>query len=160
MKELIIFRHAKTLADSESGRDFDRELKQRGRSDSLAQADWMREAGLRPQRILCSTAARARQTAQIACPHLGIDPRHIEYLDSLYLAGTGDLVRALEQHDADSIMLVGHNPGLAYLVDFFSGTQEHLTTSAIAHITFDLPTHGTPQRNTGHLVCVRNRDSV
>ena len=160
MKELIILRHAKTLADSESGRDFDRELKQRGRSDALAQAEWMREAGLRPQRILCSTAARARQTAEIVCPHLGIDERHVEHLDALYLASTGDLVRALENHDADSIMLVGHNPGLAYLVSFFTGAQEHLTTSAIAHITFDPPTHGTPQPNTGHLVTVRNRDSV
>lgn len=160
MKELIIFRHAKTMADSESGRDFDRELKQRGRDDALAQADWMREAGLRPQRILCSTSARARQTAEIVCPHLGIDERHVEYLDTMYLASTGDLVRLLEQHDADSIMLVGHNPGLAYLVSFFSGVQEHLSTAAIAHITFDPPTQGTPQPNTGHLVTVRNRDSI
>jgi phosphohistidine phosphatase len=160
MKELVILRHAKTQADSESGRDFDRELKERGRSDALAQADWMREAGLRPQRILCSTAARARQTAEIVCPHLGIDPRHVEHFDALYLASTGDLVRVLEQHDADRIMLVGHNPGLAYLVTFFTGAREHLTTSAIAHITFDPATQGPPQPNSGHLVTVRNRDSV
>ena len=57
-------------------------------------------------------------------------------------------------------MLVGHNPGLAHLVDFFTGALERLTTSAIAHITFEPATHGTPQPNTGHLVCVRNRDAV
>jgi phosphohistidine phosphatase len=160
VQELIIFRHAKTLANSESGRDFDRDLKQRGRDDALAQADWMREVGLRPQRILCSTAARARQTAEIVCPHLGIDACHVEYLVSMYLASTGDLVRALEQHAADSIMLVGHNPGLEHLVSFFSGSHQHLSTAAIAHITFDPPTQGTPQPNTGHLVTVRNRESI
>ena len=160
MKDLFIFRHAKTRADSKSGRDFDRALKPRGRDDALAQAHWMQQAGLQPERVLCSTALRARQTAEVLCPHLGIDQGQVEYLDLLYLAGAGDLIKALEQHQTERIMLVGHNPGLAYLVEVFTAERVSLSTSAIAHISFDPPSLGTPQPTTGHLECLRNRDAV
>ena len=71
MKSLTLFRHAKTERDSTTGRDFDRQLAERGERDAVRIGEEIRGLGLTYDLILSSPAARAAQTAELAglAPH-------------------------------------------------------------------------------------------
>jgi phosphohistidine phosphatase len=71
---------------------------------------------VRPQLVVSSDAARARETLEVVLPGLGEPEVRIE--DALYSAGAETLlerVRALPD-EVEEAMLVGHNPGLGNLL--------------------------------------------
>ena len=71
MKRLILMRHAKSDWGDPMLPDHDRPLNKRGRRAASALGHWMREAGLRPDQILCSSATRTQETcARLALPFL------------------------------------------------------------------------------------------
>jgi phosphohistidine phosphatase len=117
MRRLMLLRHAKTERDAPSGEDIDRRLDQRGHTDAAAMGNWMARHNHAADRVLVSTAVRARQTWDIVGPLLApIRPNAtIVYLPELYLADTADLLRIVHgaaTHDPRSLLVVGHNPGL------------------------------------------------
>jgi phosphohistidine phosphatase len=117
MKTLLILRHAKAEADSSSGSDFDRRLTARGHRDSAAVGRALRDSGRPVDAILASPALRAAETAAnvaqgagLACARLA-DRR-------LYNASPGRLLQVVrEAEDAvETLLLVGHNPGLQQMI--------------------------------------------
>ena len=75
-------------------------------------------AGLKPQPklVLCSSAIRTRETLEQMLPSLDPAPE-VLYEDRLYLASAGRLIERLQHlpERADSVLLIGHNPGLQQL---------------------------------------------
>lgn len=145
-RELFILRHAKSDWDAVAGDDRLRPLNKRGRKDALRLGAWMREHYLYPGRVYCSTAVRARETLDFIAQELQLKPECLEYRDDLYLAGLSTLVTFLARIPADcnSVMLVGHNPGLDELVMYLSnasvplsGSGKLMTTACLAQ--FKLP---------------------
>jgi phosphohistidine phosphatase len=63
--------------------------------------------------VLCSSALRTRETAELVLAGFAKPPR-ILYEDGLYLATAGDLLQRLQQinESRDAVMVIGHNPGL------------------------------------------------
>lgn len=130
-----MLRHAKSSWKDTGLADHERPLNKRGRADAPRVGHVLKERGLAPDLILCSTAKRARQTAKRAvraggfrCP--------VELMDEIYLCEAGRLVEILRSV-ADStrrVMLVGHNPGLEDLVESLTGEPATLPTAAVAHI--------------------------
>ena len=57
---------------------------------------WAEEAGLAPELILCSPAARTRQSLVLLLPHLGGRPE-VKLEDALYLADAEALVERLRR---------------------------------------------------------------
>lgn len=118
MRRLILLRHAKTETDAPSGKDHDRRLEERGRSDAAAIAGWLAQHDLLPGQVLVSTATRTRQTWDILA---GLFPARsepqVEHLPELYSASASQLLQAIHEVSAgiDRLMLVGHNPGLQEL---------------------------------------------
>ena len=66
MDRLILLRHGKADADATSGQDIDRALTERGRRDTLLVSKAMAGAGLYPDLVLVSPAARTLQTWEAA----------------------------------------------------------------------------------------------
>ena len=62
MKILLILRHAKSSWDHPGLRDHDRPLNPRGRRDAPRMGRFLVERDLVPERIVSSTAVRARTT--------------------------------------------------------------------------------------------------
>jgi len=60
-RRLMLLRHAKSAWPDLP--DHERPLAKRGRRDAPAAGSWLREADLRPDRVLCSTARRTRVAA-------------------------------------------------------------------------------------------------
>ncbi len=111
MKRLILMRHAKTEPWSEGIDDFGRALTPQGHSDAKRMAEELVALGWGPERILVSSARRARETcAEVASVVTGEKVRPME---SLYLTGVRGLKEAVTQNDqASTLMVIGHNPGL------------------------------------------------
>lgn len=139
-KELLVMRHAKSSWADESLSDHDRPLNKRGLDNAPRMAQLLVEWELQPDLIICSTAKRARMTAQIVAEIVGSDKLPVESTEEFYLAPPSTYLESL-QRIADSFqrpMVVGHNPGLEGLVASFTGHDEFMATAAIAHIRFDL----------------------
>lgn len=115
MHELILLRHAEARPAENDGDDHDRPLSDRGRHEAKAAGQWLAAHGLRPDRVLCSPALRTRDTAALALAALGDPPP--QYAPEIYDASPGELLALLDQIDgAETVLLVGHNPGIERLV--------------------------------------------
>lgn len=111
MKRLILMRHAKTEPWAEGVDDFSRALTDSGHEDARRVAIQIVALGWNPERILVSSARRARETcAQVAKVIKGEKVRPME---ALYLTGQRGLADAVRLNDGVStLMLIGHNPGM------------------------------------------------
>ena len=129
MKSLTLFRHAKTERDSASGRDFDRRLAERGRTDAPRIGEELRKLGLDYDLILSSPAARAAETAEMA----GMAPRFDE---RIYDATADELLAIVQKTDnkVNRLMMVGHNPGFERLASQLVGYFVEMPTASIVEI--------------------------
>jgi len=94
--------------------------------------------GIVPDIILCSTAKRAKQTAKYLRTGFHFDGQ-IEYFPSLYHGGTEEFLEVLGELEEgpETVMIIGHNPGMEFALEDFCGVDEVMPTAAIAHIQFD-----------------------
>jgi len=109
----------------------------------------VREAGVRPGLVVCSTAVRARQTLALVAGGLGDDPGPEVVFDRrIYGASATDLLERLhEVPDAvRSMLLVGHQPGIQDLALALVGAGEgrdrlsgKFPTAALATIAVPAP---------------------
>lgn len=161
MRRLMLLRHAKTETESSSGRDIDRQLDARGRSDAEQIGQWLARQKQRPQRALVSPAARARQTWDLVAATLQIDD--VVEIESLYSAMPGELMRAIYDHGgtATSLLLVAHNPGLHELAigmtddgdpDARRALSDNLPTCGLVTLDFDTERWEEAGFRRGHLV--------
>lgn len=147
MKSLTLFRHAKTERDSDSGRDFDRRLNERGREDAPRMGDQIRELGLGFDLVLSSPAARAAETAQLA----GLAAR---YDQRIYEASTGDLLAIVQQvsDEASRMAMVGHNPGFERLASLLIGGNIAMPTGSLVEIELPIDSWRDAGMANGRLV--------
>lgn len=121
MRELILLRHAHADPAAAGQDDHERPLSATGRAEAEAAGDWLREHGLRPDRVLCSTAARTRQTLD-ALGDIGAGEVYEDV--AIYEASPGTLATLADANrDAERLLLVGHNPGLEQLAALIHSGQ-------------------------------------
>src|SRR5258706_1241122 len=116
MKRLLVLRHAKAERDSATGRDFDRPLAERGWKDAADVGRVIRERGLCPDAIIASPAKRVVETLSALAQGYGsLQP---DYDQRIYNASPETLLDVIRQADdsAQTLLLVGHNPGLQLLL--------------------------------------------
>src|SRR5687768_3457970 len=135
MKRLLILRHAKSSWADSSIDDWQRPLNDRGLRDAPRAGTSLRERRRTPDVILSSEAVRARSTAQAVAKAAGYS-RQIVIDPSLYHARVDDLLEALNRvsDDADTVLIVGHKPGLEELVQVLSGEYQGLVTAALVEL--------------------------
>ena len=140
MKTLLVLRHAKSSWDDASREDHERPLNKRGRRDASRMGDWMREHRLAPDVIISSDAVRARLTAEAVAEAAG-HAEEIRLDTRLYLATPHDIIAVLRDArpaQAETVMIVGHNPSLEELVAQLTGEQRDLPTAALAQIVLPI----------------------
>jgi phosphohistidine phosphatase len=136
MKTVLLMRHAKSSWKDHKLKDIKRPLTKRGKSDAPFMGQILADKELVPQMILCSTALRARMTAEMVVEKCGYTGE-ITYIDSFYLAEPAVYAEALCSlpDEIERVLLIGHNPGMEGLVQILSGQVEALPTSAIAYLS-------------------------
>jgi phosphohistidine phosphatase len=111
MHRLHLLRHAKARRD-DAGEDRERRLSRSGRDDARMIGESLPAALGAIDLVLCSSALRTRETAELALA--GLAPRpSILFEDGLYLAGPAALLKrliVLEESDG-AVLVVGHTFG-------------------------------------------------
>jgi phosphohistidine phosphatase len=148
MKTLVLMRHAKSAWDNADLPDTDRPLSPRGQKAAPLMAERLRKAGYRPDIVLCSTAKRARETMDLMAEALPKKAK-IQQLKELYMAVPREMLNAVAKmpDSAETVMLIGHNPGMGSLAAWLAGdgdsellrkVRRKFPTAAIAVVTFDV----------------------
>ncbi|MDH6221392.1 SixA phosphatase family protein [Streptomyces pseudovenezuelae] len=116
LRRLVVLRHAKS-AWPVGVADHERPLAPRGRRDAPAAGRALAEHDCLPDLALCSTAERARQTWELAAAQWGTPPP-VHRDPRLYGADVPELLDVVHEVSAEveTLLLVGHNPGLEELV--------------------------------------------
>jgi phosphohistidine phosphatase len=162
MRTLILLRHAKSNWGSGAAGDFARPLAKRGRMAAKKMGEWMRRHNIVPEYVISSPAVRARETAVRLRDALRMDAAHVLYEERLYLADVDALLNVLRDcpQEAQSVMLVGHNPGLEELLTYLCGGDvpagtdgKLLPTAALAQIMLPDNWQGL-KRKSGRLIAV------
>jgi phosphohistidine phosphatase len=111
---LVVMRHAK--AEPYADDDVDRRLTARGRTDASAAGKQLAAWGITPEHALVSSAARTVETWSLAREKLGGRPVE-EVTEELYNASAETALEALRlvPDEHRTVLLVGHNPCVAYL---------------------------------------------
>jgi phosphohistidine phosphatase len=122
--QLWILRHAKARHALPDEWDRDRPLTETGHGDADRLNAWLKDAGHPlPDQVVVSPAIRTRQTAERVLKDLDLPPPVFD--ERLWEATGEDLLEILDERgNGDTrLMLVGHNPGLEWLVQFVSGQR-------------------------------------
>jgi len=150
VKRLLLLRHAKTEPAGPAIDDHERELMARGRADAPKLGRYIAAQGYTPDLILSSTSRRTVETVELLTE--AFSAQRVDYLEALYLAEP-ELILSIIRLAPDkmqSVMVVGHNPGLEQLAtalarepvkrkerDRFDLIEEKFPTSALAVLDFD-----------------------
>ncbi|MFE1442541.1 SixA phosphatase family protein [Streptomyces sp. NPDC058739] len=141
LRRLVVLRHAKS-AWPEGVPDHERPLAGRGRRDAPEAGRALAEADCVPDLAVCSTAVRARRTWELASAEWATPPP-VRYDERVYAAEVPDLLTVARGTPpaVQTLLLIGHNPGLEELVLTLAGSslddsletvREKFPTSAIA----------------------------
>jgi len=140
MKTLLVLRHAKSSRDDPALDDRDRPLAARGERDAPRMGRLVRDEQLSPDLVVCSDAVRARQTAEAMAEAAGYSGT-ILLEHRLYAAEAAVIfavLRDVVEPDVDTVMIVGHNPGLEDLVSGLTDAREDLPTAALAQLALPI----------------------
>jgi phosphohistidine phosphatase len=140
MKRLLLLRHAKSSRDNARLQDFDRPLAESGREATPEIGRHMRKAGWMPDLVLCSTAKRTQETAELVMAELGGHIK-IHLLDTLYLAAPEQMLKEIHAVDSKvgTLLVVAHNPGTAQLANHLAASGDK---HAIHRLREKFPTAG------------------
>jgi phosphohistidine phosphatase len=124
-RTLLLLRHAKSSWDDAGLDDFDRPLSGRGRTAAARIGRLLAKEALVPDLVLCSAAARARETWARAAAELAAPPP-VRHLKSLYLASPSCILGVLRRlgDELATALAVGHNPGLQHLALLLAGDDD------------------------------------
>lgn len=160
MLRLLLLRHAEAIAHSASG-DLERPLTAMGRADAQRMGAYFRKSGLAPDFVLVSPAQRARETFEMIEHELMQKPACATD-SSLHAASVSTLqaVLARASREAQTLMIVGHNPGLAQFANMLVGDgashdlaqmRNHFPAPCLAVIDFPQDDWSAAHAGGGHL---------
>lgn len=131
---LILLRHAKSDWSGHEG-DHDRPLAKRGRRQAPEAGRWLAANVASIDLAIVSTANRARSTWDLASDELD-EPPQTRLDDDAYAASAADLLHMVRSLDEalNTVVLVGHNPGIEELAEVLTAERVPMPTSALAVI--------------------------
>jgi len=116
MKTLVLMRHSHASFENSAWSDHERPLTESGRH--LASQTGRLLTVYDIDRIICSSAVRTVETAELVATACGVKTTP-EAIDSLYLAEPTTypgVASELAVRDDNVLLMIGHNPGIANLV--------------------------------------------
>jgi phosphohistidine phosphatase len=140
MLTLMLLRHAKAEPGAPRLADKDRALAERGIADATRMGARLVREGMVPDRVICSSARRTRETwALVSAELAGAMP--VDFEPAIYEATTARLLAVIRRapSTAKRLLLIGHNPGFEDLTNDFVRDAE---TGAAARLAEKYPTCG------------------
>ncbi|NVO02168.1 MAG: histidine phosphatase family protein [Bacteroidetes bacterium] len=139
MKTLYIVRHAKAERENNGIDDKSRPIINLGREKTQKIINYLNSLQTSVDYIATSPATRANETAKLIAKGINFPLEKIEVKENIYLADTDEIFDIVSQfpYEADSAMLVGHNPTVTFFANqFMEKKVDYLPTSAVICIIF------------------------
>ncbi|MCT4581972.1 MAG: histidine phosphatase family protein [Flavobacteriales bacterium] len=153
MKTLYIIRHSKS--DWKTGEvDFERGLNKRGKVQAKALGEYFKAHEKPVDLIISSAAKRTVLTSQNIARAIAYPLEDIQQEHSIYEAHYEQYLPVIwgVSNAVDTVVVVGHNPGVTNLVYALTGNYLEFKTSCFAQITFETKQWENIQQHTGTLV--------
>lgn len=137
-RTLVLLRHARAVHGGGMNDEM-RVLTPGGRRQARGVGDSLASAGIHPDRVLCSTAVRTRQTCDLVVSALGTGPE-VELLEELYDSGVAGSVEAVAAAAgaARTLLVVGHEPVMSGVAGLLAGPGSD--RAALARVRAGSPT--------------------
>ncbi|MRT92623.1 histidine phosphatase family protein [Ancylomarina sp. 16SWW S1-10-2] len=156
MKQLILSRHAKTEESRYDIKDFERNLTNRGISDSTLVSKYLFEKGIETDLILSSPANRAIATARLYANQFHIQLDKIIQIDQLYDGfSTQEFLEMLQSKAGknDKVWVFGHNPDIAsWASNLLDEGYLHVPPGTAIGIEFDVENWSDIDARSGKLI--------
>lgn len=154
MRHLFLLRHAKSSWTDHTLSDFERPLNDRGKRDAPVMAKRLSLSSLKPSFIVCSPSKRTTETLDFFLSSLNLDLKNVRFEKGVYEASLQDLISISESlpETDECVLIIGHNPGLSLLVEYYTGNELDMPTCAFALISFQIDSWSELSRNTGLLI--------
>ncbi len=140
MRQLLLLRHAEARPSRPELPDQDRPLSARGRTEALDAARCIAGTGLNVDAMLVSPALRTHETALIVAAELDLAVG-LRLEPALYPGAAEALWPPLHRvrAQAQTVLMVGHNPGLSELARRCAGGAQsiELRTGGLCRVDFD-----------------------
>lgn len=145
---LHLLRHAKTEKFATSGKDFDRNLAEKGLSQIQYLIDYFANEKLETFSLFVSAANRTVQTATLVFPN-----SQPQVYPELYLASSKQLLMFVNSLETkEDIFLIGHNEGISEFASLLTGESVHLQTSGYVAIEFSCENSAEMSSQTGRII--------
>lgn len=140
MKTLILMRHAKAKQLSDDLTDRHRSLQSCGLEDAQKTGRIFAKLKFNIDELITSPANRAVETACAIKKEMGKRILSWSVEERVYASDVKTLLQVIQQVDQKkkSLILIGHNPELDALVEFFLAKPHHLKTGASILLKFDV----------------------
>jgi phosphohistidine phosphatase len=161
MRRLLLFRHATAERGALGTSDQARELTPEGRADATAMGRYIARHAFRPDRVLVSPAVRTRESwTAMQPPALGNIATDLDA--AIYDASPEGMLAVVKNAPvaAQTVMLIGHNPGLHQFavqltatgdIDVRERLRENFPTSGLAIFDFALESWAALHPRSGRL---------
>lgn len=139
MKTLLLMRHAKSDQKSPNATDHGRTLTDNGKKQAIAMGQWLKQQHCVPEYIMCSSALRANNTAQLVAKACEFN-EDFDERDDLYLTSNETYVQQIQQADnnANRILVVGHNPTAEVLLHTLTDEFKNFAPASIAKVSLSI----------------------
>ena len=99
----------------------------------------IRHRQIKPDVVLCSTAVRAKETIRICLEEAALQPP-VQFSPELYHCDPSQFVAQLRNVDdtANTVLMVGHNPGLELFLQQLTGEAYPFPTAAMAMLELEI----------------------
>ncbi|MCX7798288.1 MAG: histidine phosphatase family protein [Melioribacter sp.] len=152
MKNLFLVRHAKSSWEDPSLSDVERPLNKRGKRDAPFMGNLLKSKGFLIEAVYTSNAKRALMTAESFLKELNLDKNKLIVDENIYEAGIKELNNVVNNilEKFNSVILVGHNPGLTAFANFLGDKYiDNIPTCGIVGIEFQVKSWKEIERGKG-----------
>lgn len=154
VRNLYLIRHGKSDWDADFGLDHDRPLAERGERDADKIGAYLRRASIHPDKILCSSAVRTRQTLDRLMDSAGWRSG-VSVREDLYLAAPADVIDmiASQPDDVHTLAVIGHQPFTGEVAARFLGSRHlEVPTACVIGMEFDAATWAAVRQERARLL--------
>lgn len=140
-KYLFLCRHAHTPEAQPHQPDADRQISAAGTQEAIAAGQFIKSFNRPIDLFWCSTALRARQTAQLIAGVLPFNLKELKSSQELYYPKAATLQRfvAALPEAAQTVLVVSHNPALSDLVSLLSNSNVYVPTAGCTLVVSEAP---------------------
>lgn len=153
MLKLHILRHGNAPFSKINQTDFDRTLDEYGKSQVQKVANSISQR-IRIDHLIASPAKRTMQTTELCCQSLQFSIKQVIWDQAIYNASLETLVSTIQTIDPikTEVLLIGHNPGLSELTNYFSGDFIQLCTAGTISLEFELDEWSIVGKQDGRII--------